>query len=310
MEKFQKATSKAYGCLLVDLKQDTPDPERLKSGNVFGEEVQLQGGGGGGQSHTKPPGIPAYPNIEQQTIKGENEREEVHLQGGGQPPNTAPVVKTADTTKAQEDIEVDRHISESQDVNRQDTTNTCTHCGVLFQTPYFLNIHQQKGCVMQNDDDSDEDADERPWAGLVQLAYDKHKKLYGEKIEALEEEGMSEKEAAHQTSQALMPKYRHSLMQIYKIFLGQMHDLSKNSQHKEIMMMVKWYMEWKGYNFEKALDITLRKKRHVFQAILDEEEEEEITEGSEEAEEEDEANESDKDEDDLPLSELQSKSTV
>ena len=34
MVKFQKATEKPYGCLAVDLKQDTPDEERLKTGQL------------------------------------------------------------------------------------------------------------------------------------------------------------------------------------------------------------------------------------------------------------------------------------
>ena len=42
MEKFQKATSQPFGCLVVDLKQDTPDQERLKSGNMFNQKEETQ----------------------------------------------------------------------------------------------------------------------------------------------------------------------------------------------------------------------------------------------------------------------------
>ena len=76
-------------------------------------------------------------------------------------------------------------------------------------------------------------------------------------------------------------------MQMYKTFVEQVYDFERSSRHEEIMSMICWYMEWKNYNFEKALDIALRKKRHLFEELLDEEEEE-----AEDAE------------DDIPLSKL------
>ena len=82
-----------------------------------------------------------------------------------------------------------------------------------------------------------------------------------------------------------MPVYRKSLMNVYKKFVVQMHDLSINTHHKEIMSMLNWNLEWKGFKFSKALDITMRKKRRLFEEILDAAEETEQE--SEEEEEED-----------------------
>jgi hypothetical protein len=122
---------------------------------------------------------------------------------------------------------------------------------------------------------------------MMQQAYDQHDKLYRKQVEGLMDEGLSEQEASHQSTQDLMPRYRKSLMQMYKTFVEQVYDFERSSRHEEIMSMICWYMEWKNYNFEKALDIALRKKRHLFEELLDEEEEE-----AEDAE------------DDIPLSKL------
>ena len=40
MTKYQSATSRPYGCLVIDLKQETPENKRLKSGNIFDDNFQ------------------------------------------------------------------------------------------------------------------------------------------------------------------------------------------------------------------------------------------------------------------------------
>jgi hypothetical protein len=147
----------------------------------------------------------------------------------------------------------------------------CEYCGVQFQSPHFLEKHQDKGCDMQEDDSDVETADNTTWTQLVNQAYDEHDKLYEEKALGLESDGMTVKEAGNRVSEMLMPKYRRSLIRIYKKLVGTMHGLSKNCQHREIMQMVNWYVHWKDYSFEKAMDITLQKKRHLFKDLLEEE---------------------------------------
>ena len=240
MEKFQKATSKPYGCLVVDLKQETADQERLRTGNG------LRGEGGGMQEDItpkqetnllmpKPPGIAAYPDRKD------------GMQGEG-------------------------------DIRKESDVHTCASCGVLFRSPYFLHLHQQKSC---NPDDDEEDGN--PWAPLLQQAYDEHDKTYRGKVEELMDDGVREENATRQVTHDLMPKYRSSLVNIYKTTVMQIYELDRNKQHEIIMNAVNWYMEWKNYKFDKALDTMLRKKRHVFYEIIEDEEE---------------------DEDDIPLSKL------
>jgi hypothetical protein len=85
----------------------------------------------------------------------------------------------------------------------------------------------------------------------------------------------------------------------YKKFLVQMHDLSKNHYHKEIMQTINWYIGKRGYKFETALEMTMRKKRRLFEEIMDGAQSEDDTgkEGGEETE-EDQESESEQSEED------------
>ena len=76
--------------------------------------------------------------------------------------------------------------AERQTVNM----NSCKYCGKCFQTPYFLDMHQQVGCDMLVDDSEDEDSS--AWIELVNASYLEHDDLYGEKVDALLEEEVSQ----------------------------------------------------------------------------------------------------------------------
>jgi len=88
-------------------------------------------------------------------------------------------------------------------------------------------------------------------------------------VNGYKEDGPSEKGATEKASDDLNPKYRRSLMRIYKQFVQRMHALSHDSDHKEFMHALDWYMGFKGYTFEKALDITMRKKSRLFEGLLE-----------------------------------------
>lgn len=160
---------------------------------------------------------------------------------------------------------------------------------------------------MQESDES-EDEGSNAWAWMIQLSYDKHDKLYREKVHEFMDGDVGEKQASQRAFHVLIPKYRRSFMENYKTFVKQMYALDRNSQHREIMHVLDWYMQWKGYNFEKALDITMKKKRQLFQDILeeedDEEEEEEEAGDIQKEDTEEGADADDEDEDDIPLSKL------
>ena len=259
MEKFLKATSQPYGCLVVDLKQDTPDSERLRCGNVIGQPaIKHASGMKVPVASTSTETIKDY-DVNTSVVKSQEE----------------PLVSMC--IKDDSLLDKDHLLIESPAVNiignnREDTMHSCRYCGNYFQTPYFLHMHNQLGCNMMCVEDSDDDVAPYAWNQLLKKAYRKHDDLYAKKIETLKEEE-DEVKADSQVSHELRPKYCRSLMQVYKKFLHQMHELSTNIQHNEIMNMVNWYLMYKGYDFNKAVDITLRKKRHLFEDILDEDQE-------------------------------------
>ena len=288
LEKFLKATSQPYGCLVVDLKQDTLEKDRLKPGNTFaslhGEGVEKTVK----KLQTRPPGIPAYPDREEKLEgsgnKSTSRKERVHFGYTNQSP-----------IKVEPMGERDHLPSSRQSVN---TMPSCQNCGICFETPYFLKMHQHIGCILPNEDEIEmEEEKSNPWATLLQQTFDKYNKAYSDRIDQLVEEGISEKTATQKSFRQLMPEYKNTLIQLYKSFLEQMNAVSKSWRHKEIMQVLEWYMGWKGYTFEKALEITLRKKRRLFEEIIEEEDDDEDAE----------AIQQDVDEDDIPLSELAGK---
>ena len=280
MEKFQKATAQPYGCLVVDLKQDTTEKERLKHGNMF---ESLHGEGAEEQRQNRPPGIPAYPH--KQSIEGSG-------------------IKSIEADEDSTDMSVKGEVEEerahsSMNIRAVNIMPSCGNCGTCFETPYFLKMHQHMGCIMPSDDDDGDKEEEKsnPWAGFLQQSFDKHSKVYNEKIDHYIKDGMSEKDAARKSFQHLMPKYKKSLILVYKSFLEQMNVLSKNWRHKDILQMLEWYIGWKGFTFENALEITLQKKRKLFEELIEEQEDDEDDEEKDEQVQED-------DDDDIPLSKL------
>jgi hypothetical protein len=139
--------------------------------------------------------------------------------------------------------------------------STCWVCGVSFQSPRFLVLHQSKGCGGESDYSDDEND---AWCGLVNQAYKENDGIYGEKMEALGDTSDAEDQVVNE----LRPKYLKSLTKGYKKIDEQFHSLNRNSTHNDIMKTIAWY-ECRGYDFEKALKIVLRKKRHLLQEILD-----------------------------------------
>ena len=119
----------------------------------------------------------------------------------------------------------------------------------------------------------------------------------------LQSQGVGVIGAEAQVTHELMPQYVKSLKNNYKQFVMQTRAMSKNSVHREISDMLAWYEENCGYSFEKAMKITLRKKRRLLEEILaedsdDDGSDEDDEEGDDEAEEGDDEAEEDEDGDD------------
>ena len=261
MGKYQQATALPYGCLVVDLKQETPEGERLKPGNCQSPSpVTLPCR----PVMTSPTTLPCRPVMTSPTTLP------------GCPVMTSPTPPSRPAcTNARKQVEI---LSESDIDSEMASQTWCSSCGMSFQSPYFMTRHP---CQSDSDDDdvsTSSDDDNTCWTDFVDEAYRKHDKVYGQKMQALEDEGSSRKEADEDVTEQLKHRYVKSLADIYKKFLTKMHAMKKNSAHKEILNMIAWY-EGRGYAFEDAIRKALRRKRHVFEEILEwaeEDEEEEM----------------------------------
>jgi len=348
MDRFEKVTAQPYGCLVVDLKQETPERERLKAGNATTTttEFRPQLQGSGTESMNGPPGIPAYPDREEVSVGGDPYQAQAqraikeqtwagrsHLQGGSlavkmaestttTAPTPSPTMSTADSSNNSSSSMGEKVTTTTTPMTSRSTT-PCIHCGVIFQTPHHLQMHLQRRCAMQADEEEGEDSDEdgdHPWNPFIQQAFNRHNKEFRERVESHMKSGAGEKEARQKAAQELRPKYRRSLQHVYMNFLDQMHTLAKSSHHREIMQDIDWNVGWRGYSFEKALSRTLRKKRHIFGEMIEEQldETDDDNDDDDDDDDDDDAGEKggkkevralqqyamDQDEDDLPLSEL------
>ena len=228
MDKFRKATSVPYGCLVVDLKQDTPDTERLISGNVFSTLPMIApmmasateastmmdptttatplttstattasmrpAMMGATTEDTATPNMAPCTTAHAQPLPqiGPEASAEDQLAGGREqigPPGI--LANPASEPYIPTHIPSRLPDQSGRGPDEMNKAVACGSCGIQFQNPYFLERHRIKGCGMQEEDEADEDEDEQnAWDDMIDQAYRKHDKLYAEKAKALEEEGV------------------------------------------------------------------------------------------------------------------------
>jgi hypothetical protein len=142
MDKFRKATAVPYGCLVVDLKQDTPDSERLKSGNVFAPLVATTTPLMSSTVATTPPLIGPMMTEATPMRAVDPCTTTAHAQVL---PQIGPEVSTADQLAAGRRAEQIRNPNAPApsdaappDQDEMNTTATCHSCGIQFHAPYFL----------------------------------------------------------------------------------------------------------------------------------------------------------------------------
>ena len=137
----------------------------------------------------------------------------------------------------------------------------------------------------ENDDDSateeeDNDDDDSPWNQLVKPALEKYADELNASMASYEAKGMPPEEMIR----FAMDDHYNILKADVKIRYGNMlnltQELSKDEHHRKIMQDVKHFVK-KGYTYEGALALALKKNDDLFAEIVqyigdDEEEEKEV----------------------------------
>ena len=248
---FQKATRKPHGYLLIDLKQCTPDENRLQT-DVFKDSENTF------KEHTSQ----CYSHLDtrHRTVNmSGNHSHLLHNTSAGYP---------------------------SIDKNRSQLTMNmfvdCLDCGALFVSPLDLQRHIKGHCPeMQNDkpplkkmktsESDDEDVellDDSSFDFLIQDVFEAYDDQYQTEVDELMMEGMSRRQATGEVTERFQPLYLKALMKKYEEFLMHMCSMKRSPLHRKIMETADDFEE-EGYGREKALHKAIRANKLLFEDLLE-----------------------------------------
>jgi hypothetical protein len=242
LDQFQQATKEPYGYLVVDLKQETPDSDRLLS-NIL---------------HTKRKDQTCMPQLAL---------------------DSQPDSITYCASKENMDINQPSHISMQQS---DTAIPSCIDCGLLFASPMDIQKHVKRGCAENEDeplvkrskynnhDKAQEIKNDAVWGDMVQEAYNLHDDDYLERVQEYEDEGMTNKKAQRRASDDLHYKYKKSLINIYKKFVLRMHELDNSQYHNDIMVDIHNFMDRNNHDIDSSVRLAIRMNRALFEDILEE----------------------------------------
>lgn len=250
MTEYLAATEQPYGYLFVDLKQNTPEDQRLRSTIFISHMYERQ---------FNP--IPAHLPFDHQSVNRAPEPtapEHIYNQ-----PEAPVLCKPNDMTS---------HVS------------SCMDCGAMYATSMDLQCHVKRGCPeaeSESEDhdppqkkpkteheEMDEDNDYPAFETLINEAYAKYDDKYSEKIDHFVNEGMSEKQAKQEASEALRPQYRKALMKNYTEFLCTLYYMKQSPLHYKVGRAAEEYME-DGKSVERAIRRAIYDHRHLMDEVLD-----------------------------------------
>jgi len=264
MTKYKEGTQRPYGFLFIDLKQNTPDEERLKT-DIFKDNM-------GNDSYSRqmidsPPFMLGGSKISKDKNKG-----------GYITDDTSQIVQSTDNSP---DINMDKQVQ----------NHSCIDCGLLFSTPFDVQRHVKRGCPFQEDeneakklkydesvysDDSDEslddnsDMDDSAFNPIINEVYKKLHNEYESKIETIKkEQELSETAAKKEVDELFLPRERKLLMKLYKNMMTTMYAIKRSPLHRKITNEIQSMMQDYDYTFEKASAIAMRKNKHLFDELLD-----------------------------------------
>ena len=255
MDIYTEGTKRAYGYLFIDLKQNTPEEDRLKT-DIFKDESNIQTGGRFGDVESQP--VDVY-------IRDDTE------------------------LNAQS---VDNH--ESINMEKQPS---CVDCGLLFSTPFDVQRHVKRGCPFEeeehntkkmkhdesidteeyDEEDSIDDDDDTAFDPLIDDVYKKLEEDYQKKVDTLmTEQNLSEKQAKDAANEHFLPRERKLLMKEYKTLITRMYALKKSPLHIQITEVIQNLMEQNGYSFDKATSIVLKRNEHLFEDLIEDDDESDV----------------------------------
>ena len=267
MKHFEEATHKPYGYLLIDLKQSTPDDQRLRP-NVFQE------GFGYNVSATKD--MESYRQVGPTVIIDASE---------------CPVC--CHNEKPGYEVEYKRDtsaytgqlLSKSRSINM----HSCAHCGTLFQTLQDMQRHILKRCP-ERDNEEDEivpkkrfrydstsetgseiepEDDDSVLHDLVQKAYDENDEKYQKQVDIYSGEGMEDIVASSKADEDLLPQNRRLFLDKYGKLLESIAKLNHSPIHRKVTNEIDRLILGEDYSRKEAIKYALKKRKYLFDELFE-----------------------------------------
>ncbi|MEW8543593.1 MAG: hypothetical protein AB2693_08650 [Candidatus Thiodiazotropha sp.] len=268
LETYKEAVNKPYGYLLVDLKQDTPESQRLKTDIFTTQQKNLQDykrsdWKGFCQLLAEPQSVNMENTVAYQTL-----------------PNACMIPPVAQRTYPlrpgyMADQSNDKYISE-QTMNPL----SCIDCGGLFATPFDLQRHVKRGCPMDQDisdtEGKDEEAldteddDDSGFNDIVNKVFEKNQDLFERKVQNLmDSENISEKDARAEVKELMLPRDRSLFLKEYTKVLEDEFKLRKSPLHREIKRDIDELMNEESLKTSLAISRVLNQRKRKFDELLE-----------------------------------------
>ena len=106
----------------------------------------------------------------------------------------------------------------------------------------------------------------------------------------MEDKNLTENEAKQEADELFLPRERRLLIKDYKTFLTRAYAIKRSPLHNQITKETQNLMEENGYSFGKALSLVLRRNRHMFDELLEDDNSDEESEYSDVDEDSDDEN--------------------
>jgi hypothetical protein len=246
---FNQATQQPYGYLLVDLKQDTPDRERLK------------------------------PNVIN-TIKSFDPMQHLHTNSRILQSNIMEYEKPSCPDCGAlyaTPMGVHKHCE------RGCPQGSALHFGEPPMKKIRKLLFEEDRDSEEETDDSDEDCETNDtlWSQLLEKRWACHDKEFSHYVEKYENQAFKEELARYKASEDLRQKYTKSLMHIYKEYAKLLWLLNKDPIHRRIMRTVNKKTE---KDFDKTLQNAVKRNRRKFEDLVTAADDKEFTSEVEESE--------------------------
>ena len=289
MNKYIEATKRPYGYLFIDLKQSTPEEDRLKT-DIFDNSLERE-------------------SLRCQPYKSSN------LIGGSINEyinrDTSEVGQFEDGYRSEQTYLRD---VEKDNTNTEEKMPSCDDCGLMFENIPDLARHMNRWCPENNDlkrkrDDDEDDnipskksrleeqtiideGEDVAFTKFAELAREASEDKWESKVDKYVNDGLTEEEARLKADLKLKVEDLDQLMSKYGIFLRYELQLRGGKLHSKVMKLVEELVD-DGMDYTKAIKIAIRKYKHMLENYIDE-----VIEDDSDDEEENDDDDDDNDDDD------------